>query len=505
MRNIIKTALLSIGVMLYVTSCSDDFLTAEPTAYLSSGAMSEIAKNDPASVLEPLVSGIYSTTFMLGSGGLNSADSRNDMDYGKKNIDLITDIMCNDIAGVAFTYNWYRTVAQYTDQIKTGSMPYAAWRFYYRIIKSANEVLDILGGDEQMPEDAASKIYYGQAKVMRAYAYFYLVNLYQHPYSDKKNNPGVPIYRTQLEASMHGQSSVEEVYGLIISDLEDAVVALRGFDRGTDKSKANQDVAFGFLANAYLFTGEYVKAAAAADSVISSANYPILSQSTVLTNGFNTVNSNWIWGIEVTPDNYSGIQNWWTHMDYFTYGYASAGDAKAIDAGLYASIPASDVRKKWFGNYASGAVVPGASPLMPLNKFFDPVRVPDGDKTWVNDLVYMRAEEMYLIKAEALANADDLLGAKDALQKLLTERNTTANISGLNKTDLLNEIYFNWRVEMWGEGKSYFAMKRFKKTTKRGTNHAYYAGETFPYNYEKMILEIPEREHLNNPNIVAQN
>lgn len=501
MKSNIKILLLLIVTAVHIVSCSDDFLKMEPTGYLSSEAMSEIAQKDPQSVLDPLVSGLYSTTFMLNSGG--SVD-RNDMDYGQKNIDLVTDLMSGDMAGTAFTYNWYRAVAQYTDQIKTGSMPYMAWRYYYRLIKSANEVIDILGGEEAIPEDAVSKAYYGQAKTMRAYAYYYLVNLYQHAYSDKKDSPGVPLYITQLEADMKAQSPVSEVYELIIDDLEDAVVALRSFDRAGDKSKVNQEVAFGLLAYAYLTTGEYVKAAAAADSVIAKG-YPVLTRANALTNGFHTVSNNWIWGIDVTPDNYSGIACWWSHVDLFTYGYASAGDFKVIDSNLYASIPAGDVRKNWFGDYTGDGFVAGASPLLPVGKFFDPEKEVDGDKSWTNDLVYMRVEEMYLVKAEALANNDNLAEAKNALKVLLDERNPDINLSVMDKTDLLNTIYQNWRIEMWGEGKSYFALKRFKRTVTRSNNHALLAGESFPYNYQYMIFEIPEREQLNNPNLLPQN
>jgi tetratricopeptide (TPR) repeat protein len=505
MKSSKKIALLLTAV-LYLVSCTDDFLDTKPTAYLSSDDLNEMLQQNPTGVLEPLILGIYSTTFSAGSGGIHGS-SRNDQDYGQKNIDLCTDMMCGDIAGTAFTYGWYAGVARFTDQLRTGTMPYMAWRFYYRLIKSANEVLDLLGSDEDMPEDEIVKAYYGQAKAVRAYAYFYLVNLYQHPYSDKQNKPGVPIYRTQLGNDVFGQSSVEEVYERIVKDLEDAVVALKDFKRGTDKSRINQDVAYGLLANAYLFIGEYEKAAEAADAVISKKSYPILPQDNVLTTGFNSLadSRNWMWGIDLTTENTTALVGWWGHVDVFTYGYASASDYKAMDSILYASIPASDIRREWFGSYdeTSEQVEVGASPLIPVNKFYDPNRVFDGDKTWTNDYVYMRIEELHLIKAEALARANQVTEAGQALKELLDERNPSYSPS-TDQAALLDEIYFNWRVEMWGEGKSYLAMKRFKATKTRANNHAYLEGNQFAYNYERMIFEIPEMEWLNNPYLVPQ-
>lgn len=495
MKSKIKIALL-LTASLYLVSCSDNFLDTEPTGVLSSDAMNEIAAGDPASVLEPLISGLYATTFAWQTGGTTGQH-----DFGQKHIDICTDMMCCDMAGRAFTYNYYQTIAQYTGQIRTNTYAYMPWRFYYRMVKAANEVLDILGGDEQMPDDEAARAYYGQAKAMRAYCYYYLVNLYQHPYSDKKDSPGVPVYRTQLDGEMHGQSTVGAVYELIIKDLEDAVVALENFDR-PDKSRINKDVANGLLANAYLFTGEYQKAAAAAEAVIATGSYPILQQSNLTTTGFNSVENspNWMWGISITPDNYTGISCWWSMVDIFTYGYPSAGDIRAVDTLLYASMPEGDARKAWFTTDPTFY-------LAPTEKFYDNGRVVDGDMAWVNDYLYMRVEEMYLIKAEALAQADDLPGAAAALKNLLDERNPSraAALASMDKLTLLDEIYYNWRVEMWGEGKAYYAMKRFKRTAKRGGNHSLLAGKEFPYNYERMIFEIPENEWNNNSSLVPQN
>lgn len=497
--------LMLLSAIVCFAGCNDDFLTTEPTGYLSTDDLTEIASKNPDEVLEPLISGLYSTTFALGTGG---SDSDHD-DFGQKSIDICMDFMSGDFGSSATTYGWFMGVYNYTDQIKTGSRPYMAWRYYYRLIKAANEVLDILGDDE-IPEDETSRAYYGQAKAMRAYAYFYLVNLYQHPYSDKKDSPGVPVYQTQLtaEPEQHGQSTVSEVYDLIISDLDSAVVALRDFDRGGDKSKADKYVAFGLLANACLMRGEagdYQKAAAAADSVIRSKEFPLMTASDVITSGFSSVNiPGWIWAIDLTTENTPMLPTFWGHVDYFTYSYSYAGDIKIIDADLYASISETDVRKQQFGSPISGEI--GEHPLAPIYKFYDAGRSPGGDRTWTNDEVYMRVEEMYLIRAEALARAGDASGAKEALKSLLDLRdpNAAANLAPLNDAQLLETIYFNWRVEMWGEGKTLFAVKRYKKTVRRANNHALHAGKSFEYNYEKMILEIPENEQINNPNLVPQ-
>jgi hypothetical protein len=52
------------------------------------------------------------------------------------------------------------------------------------------------------------------------------------------------------------------------------------------------------------------------------------------------------------------------------------------------------------------------------------------------------------------------------------------------------EIYLQTRIEFWGEGKSYLAMKRNKATTTRGSNHLFFAGDSFQYNDAKLTLRF---------------
>ena len=70
---------------------------------------------------------------------------------------------------------------------------------------------------------------------------------------------------------------------------------------------------------------------------------------------------------------------------------------------------------------------------------------------------------------------------------------------------LLDEIYLQTRVELWGEGKTYLALKRNQGSTTRGSNHLSNVGQTLQYNDEKLTFEIPEAEIQYNPFISEQN
>ena len=81
----------------------------------------------------------------------------------------------------------------------------------------------------------------------------------------------------------------------------------------------------------------------------------------------------------------------------------------------------------------------------------------------------------------------------------------TSYLDGLSGQALVDEIYLQTRIEFWGEGKSYLAMKRNEATVTRGDNHLSFQGVAIPYNDERLTFEIPEAEILYNPFISTQN
>ncbi|HEX3166066.1 MAG TPA: RagB/SusD family nutrient uptake outer membrane protein, partial [Chitinophagaceae bacterium] len=216
------------------------------------------------------------------------------------------------------------------------------------------------------------------------------------------------------------------------------------------------------------------------------------------TAGFNNIaTASWIWGVDLTLAQGINLISWWGQVDQFTYSYAWAGDPKTIDRGLYDAIHADDIRKNQFASPTATSYK-----LQPINKFFDPARVAGGQRQVITDLVYMRSDEFYLLNAEAKARLGQDASARTALSTFLTPRITDISyLTSLSGQALLNEIYLQTRIELWGEGKSYFAMKRNKATITRGINHLFDAGSSFTYNDPKLTFVIPQAEVLNNPNL----
>ncbi|MDT0686183.1 RagB/SusD family nutrient uptake outer membrane protein [Autumnicola psychrophila] len=479
---------------LAFTGCSEDFLETEPTEFVSSRQIAEYSDKNPG-LRAANMAGIYSLMFNTGTGG---TDLDHD-DFGQKSYDIYGDLLSADMVMGGVTYGWYTGISQMQSTIDyTDIDNYKPWRYYYRIIFSANQVIDGYGGNDAVPESDEGKAIMGQAKAMRAYGYFYLAQYFSEEYNPSE--PILPLYTT-IAIEAQPLSPTSEVYDLMISDLEDAISLLEGFNR-SGKHQVNKEVAQGLLAYVYAAMGNYEEVKTVTQDVIDNGGFSIMTAEEVARaqhdgpdtdpygGGFNDVsNAGWMWGMDITLDQGLDLVSWWGQVDLYTYSYAWAGDPKLIDANLYAEIPADDVRKAQFdGN------------LYPTGKFYAPARAIGGQRNIETDYLYMRVAEMYLLHAEAAAKTGDEAEARETLKMLLEKRlDDVSFIDDLSGEALEDEIYLQTRIELWGEGKSYLAMKRNMATITRGPNHLSQAGESIPYNDDRLTFEIPLNELQNNP------
>jgi hypothetical protein len=436
--------------------------------------------------------------FTAGVGGTTGHD-----DFGQKGIDIYSDMLQSDMVLGALNYGWYGPVARYQATVDfTRDEAYVPWRYYYRQIYGANTIIDVLGGNDVVPADATSKATMGQAKAMRAYAYFYLSQLYVREYGTG-NDKILPLYKSAKELNLP-KSTAKEVWDFMIKDLTEAITLLEGFTR-MGKEQVDKNVAKGLLAYVLAARGtqqDWTQVETLTADIMAA--YPKTTAAQVVFNGTNLSSAgfnnaatpSWIWGVDLTLSQGINLISWWGQVDIFTYSYAWAGDPKVIDRGLYNQIRTDDIRRAQFRTPTQSYA------LAPFNKFFDPGRAAGGQRQVTTDLIYMRADEFYLMNAEAKARLGKEAEARTTLSNYLSDRITDrAYINTLSGQALLNEIYLQTRIELWGEGKAYMAMKRNKASVVRGPNHLFEAGGTILYNDPKLTFVIPQAEVLNNPNL----
>lgn len=497
--------ILSIFIAsLILISCSDNFLEKKPTNFISNEDLGATALINP-SIVEGNLRGIYNQMVTPYTGGTTSQE-----DFGHKSFDMMSDLLSSDLAQVGARYNRFVDLANLiwtADQSRT--IPnYTAWRFYYRIINSTNLIIQSNGGNDAVPASDAVKGVLGQAKVLRAFAYFYLTQYYAIKYD--ANTEILPLYINPGEAGK-AKSKMSVIYDQIIKDLTSGISFMANYTR-PNKASINKNVAKGLLAYVYASMGQSDKNLLAmnlAEEVITSGEFTMMNK-TEVTGGFTQLSTpGWMWGFDLTIANDLGLVSWWGFMDYYSYSYQAVGNYRGIDQGLYDKIDAKDIRKKQFGQPTSTGFIPGAYPLIPARKFYNGKLRRFGQNPMTDDYVYMRVTEMYLLSAEMNAVQGNDAAAKTRLKEVLANRfdNATdyAYVDALSGQALINEIVFQTRIEFLAEGKGYLLMKRRKLSNTRGNNHLNKAGQTLAYDDPRLTFSIPQRELTDNPLITKGN
>ena len=415
----------------------------------------------------------------------------------QKYIDVYTDVLTADVAIPSPNWGFFYAAEQGRGDDETSGFNGLIWEYNYALIRNANLLIARCDSKLNSPDgiDEADKNIVNRALAhaygMRGYAYYMLTNFYTD--ATKLDADILPYYNEENYKEVQRLSSYNYIIPLAIADLERAIDMLKEYEPkvANQKSYMNADIAKMILAylrmnKAIIFdpsdrNNDLSEALRLVKEVIGTGEYPILPYKEVLTSGFNSVvrSENWIWAVDVATETSRRINSFWSIADIYTYGYASAGEYFAIDTNLYGSLSSklssTDIRKKWWNHPTDNNVEVGFF-LAPVRKFFDPNRKLNSDKAWLNDLVYMRIEEAYLLAAEASFALGDEANAKAYIKTLVANRDTDpatmTKIDGMSGTTLKDYIASNWRIEMWLEGKNYMTMRRFGWSHTIGENHS---------------------------------
>lgn len=149
------------------------------------------------------------------------------------------------------------------------------WGQLYKSVYYANSVLDELS--QRVPSAAEKNLYervVGEAYALRAYSYFYLINLYADTYSEVNlNKPGVPMPLTAVDVNMNAKDNVREpigkVWEQIVKDMNQASDKLAG-KAAVNQFRFDYNTVQLLKARVYLFMENYDDAIACATDVINS-------------------------------------------------------------------------------------------------------------------------------------------------------------------------------------------------------------------------------------------
>lgn len=535
MNNGYFVALLG-SAMLLTTSCSD--LDTNPSgSTMSDGQLNEVLAQDP-SKLKSEVSGMYANMIEYGAIAQWYGDVRH-YDFGYASTMMMMDASGQDEPSQVSGYNWYNKPLRFVDRTANSETTYFIWNQCYKNIKVANDVLKSV--DLENLSDVA-KSYVGQAYAMRAFEYFTLIQLYQFTYKGHEDAAGVPLVTkktTEAEANNNPRAVVKDVYKQIMDDLNIAIDYLT--DSRSAKSEINRQVAYGLRARVNLVMQNWSDAAA--DAKKAAEGYTPLSKEAAAAPGFNDVSaSNWIWGNIVDESNdivQTGILNFPAMMCSFTgNGYSPTYACRMINSKLWKEIPSTDVRKGWWidenlnssivdskyvvhqkdedeeGNVVKYLAVYNqtgdevADITEPYtNVKFGAYKNQYGNELNACDIPLMRVEEMILIQAEATAMGGNVEEGKRILENFVrTYRDPSYTCNATTAEGVQDAVWFQRRVELWGEGFSFTDLLRLKKPLDRtGANYEVSVRFKLPAESPIFLYLIPEDEENHNEALVGNN
>ena len=415
--------------LLLLAGCSGDFLDKEPTDSVSSD---EVGVPGNA---ERLFNGawynLFEYVYTLANSGYRGLQCQDDM--------MADDVVSRPAYGFNSSY-------QFNDiAIPNNTRTSFDWYLMYKTIDNCNTALAIQGDTEALRQAQ------GQALALRAFCYLHLAQHYQFTYLKDPAAPCVPIYTepTTDDTAPKGKSTVAQVYRRVFDDLALAKDYLKNYTRKGDgqKFKPDVNVVNGLLARAYLLTGQWEEAAKAAAA--ARQGYSLMTTAAEY-EGFNNIsNKEWIWGHPQTLAQSSASYNFYfldaTHVGAYSIFMADPHFRDTFSDG--------DIRLELFQWMREG--------YLGYKKFH--MRADD-----TADIVLMRASEMLLVEAEALARDGFPEKAVVPLNELRHARGLgDYDLTGKSQQDVIDEILMERRRELWGEGFGITDILRTQQSVKR--------------------------------------
>lgn len=457
------------------------------------------------------------TSSLAGQFTYAGSDNR-PWDFGYPSFFLQRDVMGNDMVAETSGSEWYTTwYACGTGLGPDYAICQLPWTYYYKWIKNCNVVISMYKADPTEDKNAGAGIAYA----MRAMFYMDLARMYcPTTYGADKTALTVPVVLDDTDPNAlteNPRATNEAMWAQIIADLNKAEELIDGYVRA-DKFTPDISVVWGLKARAYLTMEDwanaelYAKKAQAGYTMLTAAQYT--DQKT----GFNSPNASWMFGLTFKSDDPNILENdadscWGSQMiievSESECGYsANYVGPKRIDYHLFSQIPATDFRRMCWIDFAIDDLGSKDAIIAALAAYSDspaglyntgyvvsktkhyvggmPVKFrPNGGehtdqyKAFTVAVPLMRVEEMYLIEAEA-AGMQDAGRGQALLTAFATNRDpsyTYGNHSDAyyaNLTLFQKEVWWQRRVELWGEGFATFDIKRFQAGVIRSypnTNH----------------------------------
>lgn len=415
-------------------------------------------------------------------------------DWGYGSIMHVRDVMTGDMPIASSGYDHYSYWEENQYQGEGYVFAQFIWNYYWKSILTTNKLL------AAFPEEKATEIqkgYVGAAHAYRAMFYLDLARMFEYLPTDGTEMPNkagndvtgltVPIVdenTTEEQSYNNPRVTREKMAEFILKDLDKAeeLIPLLLI---SDHTMPHLDAVYGLKARYYMWLEDYENAKKYARLAIDEAGTNPMTEEECLSTskGFNNITC-WMWGSQLVKENdvvQTGIVNWTSWMSNETsFGYAAqrtGGPYLMIDASAYDRIDDNDFRKRmWkapkntalegktefltssnsrYGNFGDWLPTYASAKFRPCEGNPDDVNL-----AAASAYPLMRVEEMYFIEAEAAEHVSAGSG-KILLENFMNSyRMVDENVYTCPDDNVIDEIVFQKRIELWGEGHTFYDIKR---------------------------------------------
>lgn len=534
-KNTILSAFAAATLTL-VVGCMDE---VSPVSYVTADDVTKMT-----SAQEALLSGIISFTNDYNTWGNTGDDAYYLNDWGYPCQMYFRDVLTADFPTASSSYNYWANDEQ---SVSLRYSPYYTYNYYYKFIKCCDNLTSVID-----PETATSTSlnYLGCALTFRALCYLDMARLFEYQptgYSTldaKAESNGVmgltvPIVTektTETEARNNPRAPFYTMYRFILSDLNNAVKYLDGYER-PNGTYPDQTVAYGMLARLWLEMAtrfektpddlatqishendadgyEPLGVTTATECYQKAAEYAKLAQTgytpmtqaewTNPSTGFNTATGAWMLFSRISTKEQQGLYYssfMGTICTEAAWGMPQYGPYREISSSLFKKMPSADWRKlSWIGpkdagkapdekyqvaqwsvtDATTGEITTSEDQFKKYpayaNLKFRTRNNTDQVEGMMCDIPMMRVEEMFFIEAEALAHVEGVAAGVDKLNDFMNAYRYTNGSYSCSASDLdtfTDELISQKRIELWGEGLSFFDYKRLKMPVLRSVNSNY--------------------------------
>ena len=431
--------------------------------------------------------------------------------------------------------------------------PLGYWKRGYALSHAANKMFVMLTDElVESSSSAALKSFAGWGYITRAYGYLWLMENFAYAYDGSASQLGVPIYTVySTNQELKPRASETETYDSIFSWLNKGIGLLEqgSIDYGNNytqngEGKINLGFAYFIQARAALCAHKWDLAISSCDKLLAHYTTLMNEEQYVAKNvneAYNADNgtdydfvyfadSLGFTCLDKNPENIFGYTN--SQKAYGSqnalFNVLSGGYLTRIDDRLYKQIDDNDYRKANFKDMT------GVNYSAPSQSAFDdgskltlgsytnfkfaanvgidkvPGNTTDSDPSII-DYSMFRLAEVYLMKAEALAQQGKEDEAKGVLNILLAARTkagaaplTCDNYTSMAGMSALEMVQLQTRIEMWGErGLEWYNNIRWGIPVNRSGSTVHH-NPGLTYSSANMTLLIPDQEMQNN-NLCVQN